>query len=125
MIKKVKAMHWVWRDYQIMKESAKHEYDPRIRLLAERGSFLGRDHYYYIKGNEIKSLVNIPKGMSGIIREEHWELCNPREYFDDLYSAEVFIRILFEDKDIEEIDHSDKCLQQDDIRKMFGMAEKK
>jgi hypothetical protein len=123
-IKRIKAMHWVWRDYQWIAEKARHEQDPRIQLLAERGSFLGKDHYYYVKGNEIKSLVNIPEGMSGIIHDEHWELCNPRKYFARVEQADNFVRACFSDTDIEEIDHSDKCLDQDDIREMFGIPEK-
>jgi hypothetical protein len=123
MIKKIKAMHWIWRDYQKIVTDARYEIDPRIRLIAERGSFLGKDHYYYVKGDEIKSLVNIPKGMSGLIHHEHWELCNPREYFGDLNSADDRIKELFNEDEIEEIDHSNECLSQDDIRKMFGLKE--
>ena len=105
-------------------EGARREINPRIRLIAERGSFLGRDHYYYLKDNELKSLVNIPEGMSGLIHHEHWELCNPREYFGDLNYADNFIKELFNDDEIEEIDLSEECLTHDQVRQRFGMSEK-
>ena len=123
MIKKVRTMHHVWRDYQAIREKAKFDHDPRVHLLVERGSFLGRDHYYYLKGDEVKSLVDIPEGMSGIIHNQHWELCNPREYFSSLREADDFIRILFDDHEMEEIDYSESCITQDEVRKMFGMKE--
>jgi len=117
-------MHHIWRDYQKIVKDARYEIDPRIRLIAERGSFLGKDHYYYIKGNELKSLVNIPEGMSGFMRPEHWELCNPQTLFPTLESADAFIRKEWNDNEMELIDLSDKCMTQEEIRSMFKMKVK-
>jgi hypothetical protein len=113
-IKVIKTKHYIYEEYERLKEA----YPSNFRLPC----FIGKYHYYFVKNNEICSLVDTPD--PDILETSHrgrYELCHPRNYFNTVEEAINFMEEYFNDDKIDWIDCTDKSLSQPQVRKMLAL----
>jgi hypothetical protein len=117
VIKIVKTKHYIYAEYERLKETYPYNY--------KLPCFIGKYHYYFIKGDEVCSLVDMRDPEANkFLHRGRYELCHPHNYFNTIEEAINFMEGYFKDDVIEWINVTDKSLTQPQVREMLGIPEK-